>query len=153
MLATEPVAPGRLPCPVYGRWGYDYAQQDDAGRLYVGAGRDRFEADEWTTDDRPSAPVQAYIDTVAERMAGGPVTVSHRWAASVGFTPDGRPLCARIDDGVYAVGGYNGTGNLVGPVVARAALAWALDGATPPADPHRRVTSQWRRAAHRDAGE
>jgi glycine/D-amino acid oxidase-like deaminating enzyme len=33
---------------------------------------------------------------------------------------------------VIAVGGYNGTGNLVGPVAARAAVALALDG-TPPA--------------------
>jgi hypothetical protein len=31
-----------------------------------------------------------------------------------------------------AVGGYNGTGNLVGPVAARAAVARLLDGATPP---------------------
>lgn len=133
MLATAPVTPGRLPCPVYGRWGYDYAQQDAAGHLYVGAGRDRFEAQEWTTDDQPSAPVQAYIETVAARMAGAPVTVTHRWAASVGFTSDGRPLCARVDDGVVAIGGYNGTGNLVGPVLARAAVAHLLDGATAPA--------------------
>ncbi len=132
MLATAPVSPGRLPCPVYGRWGYDYAQQDATGRIYVGAGRDRFEDEEWTTDAVPTEPVQDYIDVVAERMAGEPVTVTHRWAASVGFTPDGKPLCARVDDGVYAVGGYNGTGNLVGPIVARAAIAWALDGVHPP---------------------
>ncbi len=56
-------------------------------------------------------------------MAGGPVEVTHRWAASVGFTADGRPLCTQVDDGVVAVGGYNGTGNLVGPVAARAAVA------------------------------
>ena len=33
MAAYQPVSPGRLPCPVYGRWGYDYAQQDASGRL------------------------------------------------------------------------------------------------------------------------
>jgi hypothetical protein len=32
---------------------------------------------------------------------------------------------------VVAIGGYSGTGNLVGPVAARAAVALALDG-TPP---------------------
>ena len=37
-----------------------------------------------------------------------------------------------VDDGVVAVGGYNGTGNLVGPVAARAAVAYALDGTEPP---------------------
>ena len=36
MLATTPGLPARLPCPVYGRWGYDYAQQDHTGRILVG---------------------------------------------------------------------------------------------------------------------
>lgn len=133
MLATAPVAPGRLPCPVYGRWGYDYAQQDATGRLYVGGGRDHFADQEWTADQQPTQPVQAYLDALAPRMAGGPVAVTHRWAASVGFTPDGRPLCTEVADRVVAVGGYNGTGNLVGPIAARAAVALALDRIAPPA--------------------
>ena len=133
MLATAPVGPGRLPCPVYGRWGYDYAQQLSDGRMFVGGGRDRFVDAEWTTSAAPTEPVQRHIEAVAARMAGAPVTVTHRWAASVGFTPDGRPLCAEVADGVVAIGGYNGTGNLVGPVAARAAVALALDGQRPPA--------------------
>ncbi|MDT4911610.1 MAG: gamma-glutamylputrescine oxidase [Pseudonocardiales bacterium] len=131
MLATEPM-PARIPCPVYGRWGYDYAQQLPDGRLFVGGGRDRFVEAEWTHEATPSPPVQAYIETVAERMAGRPVRVTDRWAASVGFTPDARPLCTVVDDGVVAIGGYNGTGNLVGPVAARAAVALALEGVAPP---------------------
>jgi gamma-glutamylputrescine oxidase len=131
MLATEPVSPGRLPCPVYGRWGYDYAQQDASGRLYVGGGRDRFVDAEWTTDPEPTDEVQGYIESVAARMAGQPVSVTHRWGASVGYTEDGRALCTEVADGVVACGGYNGTGNLVGPVAARAALALALDATSP----------------------
>jgi glycine/D-amino acid oxidase-like deaminating enzyme len=131
MLATEPVAQ-RLPCPVYGRWGYDYAQQLADGRLFVGGGRDHFVDQEWTLDTAPSDGVQAYIDIVAERMAGRPVTATHRWAASVGFTEDGRPLCTEVSAGVIAVGGYNGTGNLVGPVAARAAVNRLVDGTPPP---------------------
>jgi gamma-glutamylputrescine oxidase len=132
MLATEPVTPGRVPCPVYGRWGYDYAQQGPDGRLYVGGGRDRFAKAEWTGSTEPSRQVQRYIEDVAVRMAGEPVAVSHRWAASVGFTADARPLCSEVAAGVVAIGGYNGTGNLVGPVAARAAVALALDGTPPP---------------------
>ncbi len=131
MLATAPLETGRLPCPLYGRWGFDYAQQGEDGRLFVGGGRDRFEAEEWTTDATPTASVQAYIETVAERVAGQPVGVTHRWAASVGFTAGGRPLCIPVDDGVVACGGYSGTGNLVGPVAARAAVALLLDGTQP----------------------
>jgi glycine/D-amino acid oxidase-like deaminating enzyme len=132
MASTEPVEQ-RLPCPVYGRWGYDYAQQRPDGRLFVGGGRDRYVDAEWTLDTDPSPGVQAYIDAVAERMAGRPVRVTHRWAASVGFTPDGRPLCTQVADDVMAIGGYNGTGNLVGPVAARAAVAWLIDRTPPPA--------------------
>ena len=69
---------------------------------------------------------------VAARIAGGPVEVTHRWAASVGFTDDGRPLCARSTDGVIAIGGYNGTGNLVGPVAAAPRWRRVLDGAPLP---------------------
>jgi glycine/D-amino acid oxidase-like deaminating enzyme len=133
MLATAPVAAGRLPCPVYGRWGYDYAQQDLAGHLYVGGGRDHFVDDEWTADAVPTGPVQSYIETVADRVAAAPVQVTHRWAASVGYTDDGKALCTEVMPSVVACGGYNGTGNLVGPVAARAALALALDGTIPPA--------------------
>ena len=131
MLATAPVPP-RVPCPLYCRWGYDYAQQLPTGELAVGGGRDRFVDDEWTPDAEPTAPVQGWIEQVARRIAATPVTVTHRWAAPVGFTDDGRPLCVRVDDGVVAAGGYSGTGNLVGPVVARAAVALALDGKPPP---------------------
>ena len=133
MLATEPVRPGRLPCPVYGRWGYDYAQQDAAGRLYVGGGRDRFAEREWTSQTSPTDEVQDWIERVAARFAGAPVRVSHRWAASVGYTEDGRPLVTEARPGVIACGGYNGTGNLVGPIAARAAVALGLDGAAPAA--------------------
>jgi glycine/D-amino acid oxidase-like deaminating enzyme len=131
MLATAPVRPGRLPCPVYGRWGYDYAQQDAAGRLYVGGGRDRDVEREWTTDTAPSPAVQSWIERIAARFAGAPVRVTHRWAASAGYTPDSRPIVAEIRPGVVACGGYNGTGNLVGPVAARAAVALGLDGVKP----------------------
>nr|WP_296765773.1 FAD-dependent oxidoreductase [Rhodococcus sp. (in: high G+C Gram-positive bacteria)] len=132
MLATAPGLARRLPCPVYGRWGYDYAQQGPDGRMFVGGGRDLFAEAEWTFDSRPTPAVQSYIDTVAAAMAGRAVAVTSRWAASVGFTDDGRALCTEVDDGVVAIGGYSGTGNLVGPVAARAAVAHLLDGAEIP---------------------
>ena len=130
MAATEPVAP-RLDCPVYGRWGYDYAQQDASGRLYVGGGRDQDVDNEWTISTEPTPTVQGWIDRIAARFAGGPVTVTHRWAASAGYTEDARPIVAEVRPGVIACGGYNGTGNIVGPIAARAALSYGLDGTRP----------------------
>jgi glycine/D-amino acid oxidase-like deaminating enzyme len=60
------------------------------------------------------------------------VRANARWAASVGFTTDARALCTPVEPGVVAIGGYSGTGNLVGPVAARAAVALLLDGRLPP---------------------
>jgi gamma-glutamylputrescine oxidase len=131
MISTAPIVPGRLPCPVYGRWGYDYAQQDAQGHLFVGGGRDRLVDSEWTTDTTTTPQAQGWIENVARRFAGGPVEVTHRWAASVGYTPDARPIVTEVRSGVVACGGYNGTGNLVGPIAARAAVALGLDGVRP----------------------
>ncbi len=134
--AVEPSGRAVLPCPVYANRGYDYLQQDAAGRIFAGGGRDRFVDAEWTADQRPTAPVQAWIDGLIGRVARAASIdaprVTHRWAASVGYTPDGRPLVTQIDTGVVACGGYCGTGNLVGPIAARAAVALAIDGAAPP---------------------
>jgi glycine/D-amino acid oxidase-like deaminating enzyme len=127
MLATEPVPPVPwLDRPVYGRWGYDWAVQLPDGRVFAGGGRDRQGDDEWTHDDAPTTPVQGHIEAWAARLAGRPVAVADRWAASVGYTGDGLPVCELVDDGVAAAGAYCGTGNLVGPICARRAAALAL---------------------------
>nr|WP_218974447.1 FAD-binding oxidoreductase [Streptomyces sp. NP160] len=152
MLATTPLDDDdaarvreRVPCGVYERWGYDYAQLDDgpAGlRLLVGGGRDVDRAAEWTTSTDPTPPVQAHVERVAERLLGRPLRagdVGHRWGASVGYTApeaQGRALCGLVDERpggrVAAVGGYCGTGNLVGAVAARAAVRLLLEGEQPP---------------------
>jgi glycine/D-amino acid oxidase-like deaminating enzyme len=136
MAATAPVPPGLLPCPVYANLGFDYLQQDAAGRICAGGGRNRFEDDEWTVDTHPTAEVQGWIDALIARAAAAAgcalPAVTHRWAASVGYTPDSRPLVTEADDGVVACGGYCGTGNLIGPLAARSAVALALDGTEPP---------------------
>lgn len=132
MIATEPIAAGRLPCGISYRDDYEWAQQDRAGRLLIGGGRDRAGTAEDTMDDQPTEPVQRWIESAASRVAGETVRVTHRWAASVGYTDDRRALCIEVDDGVVACGGYSGSGNLVGPVAARAAVALAVDGTRPP---------------------
>lgn len=136
MLATDPLPPvAWLDRPLYARWGYDWAQQAPDGRLFAGGGRDLHLAEEWTHDDHPTAAVQAHIEAWAARLAGGPVAVADRWAASVAYTDDGLPICELVDDGVAAAGAYNGTGNLVGPICARRAAALALGVNPLPAAP------------------
>jgi gamma-glutamylputrescine oxidase len=127
MLAAAPLGRVVLERPVYLRWGFDYAQQDPAGRLLVGGGRDLGGEAEWTHDQATTPVVQAHLDALARRLAGGAVTVTHRWSGAVGYTPDHRPVVDLVD-GIAVAGGYCGVGNLVGPLAARAALALALDG-------------------------
>jgi glycine/D-amino acid oxidase-like deaminating enzyme len=130
MLATAPVDAPRLPRPVYRRYGFEYYQRTADGRVALGGFRDQAGAAEWTTDARPSGDVQDRLERFLRQELGVSAPITHRWAASVGFRPSGAgtdllPLAARPRDGLWAIGGYNGTGNLVGAELGRAAAAAA----------------------------
>ena len=128
MLATEPTTAVTIPRPVYARWGYDYWQQLPDGRLAIGGCRDRFLDGEWSTDPTPTGAVQSCIEGVLRDRVGVPdhVAVTHRWAGCVGFTDDHMPVCEEVRPGVFAVGGYSGTGNVLGALYGRAAVRLAL---------------------------
>jgi glycine/D-amino acid oxidase-like deaminating enzyme len=57
---------------------------------------------------------------------GVEAAVTHRWAASVGYTEDHLPFLGEVRPGVWAAGGYCGTGNVVGALCARQAACAAL---------------------------
>lgn len=126
MVGTAPTATV-VPQPVYRRWGLDYWQQLADGRLAVGGGRDRGGPPEETETAVVSPPVQQWLDQLVHQIAPD-TTITHRWAAIVGFTDDGIPVCTQVDDGVWAVGGYSGTGNVIGPMLARELVAWSQVG-------------------------
>jgi glycine/D-amino acid oxidase-like deaminating enzyme len=125
MLATEPVEP-RFTRPVYTRWGYDYWQQLASGAIALGGCRDRFTDGEWTRQATPTGPVQACLDRLLHDRLRVDATVTHRWAGIVGYTQDRMPVCEEVRPGVFAVGGYCGTGNVIGPLCARAVTRLAL---------------------------
>jgi gamma-glutamylputrescine oxidase len=125
MLATAPVGP-RFPRPVYARWGYDYWQQLPSGAVAVGGCRDRFADDEWSVEASPTEPVQACLDRLLRERLHVDAEVTHRWAGVVGFTSDRMPVCEEVRPRVFAVGGYCGTGNVIGPLCAKAATRLAL---------------------------
>jgi glycine/D-amino acid oxidase-like deaminating enzyme len=130
MLVTEPTTAVTIPRPVYARWGYDYWQQLPDGRVAIGGCRDRFLDDEWSTDATPTDAVQSCIEAVLRDRAGvgvpSDVAVTHRWAGCAAFTDDHMPVCEEVRPGVYAVGGYSGTGNVLGALYGRAAVRLAL---------------------------
>ena len=148
MLATAPLQAGRIPCPVYDNWGYDYWQQLPDGRVALGGGRDRFGAGNGSQRpdgpgsgrDRfragnaapaPTAAVQAHLEALLARRVGVDAPVTHRWAGEVAFTDDCLPVLAEIRARVVASGAFSGHGNVLGSAAGRAATAIALGGPVP----------------------
>jgi gamma-glutamylputrescine oxidase len=132
MLATEPAAPGSIPCPVYDNWGYEYWQQLPDGRVALGGGRGVYGEHEWGRPAEPGADVQALLDRVLRERVGVDAAVTHRWAGVIAFTPDRLPVFAEVRPGVIAVGAHSGHGNVLGSAAARAATAIALGEPAPP---------------------
>jgi gamma-glutamylputrescine oxidase len=128
MLATAPAPEVRYPRPVYYRYGYEYWQQLPDGRVALGGFRDQAGDDEWTHHARPSPWVQAEMERFLRERVGVKAPVTHRWAASVGYSAGVLPVLSQVRPGVWAAGGYSGTGNVVGALFGRAAAQLALGG-------------------------
>jgi Glycine/D-amino acid oxidases (deaminating) len=128
MLATEPTTEVRWTRPVYARWGYDYWQQRPDGAIALGGGRDIAGDSEWTSNATPTDVVQRALEHRLREQLGVHAAISHRWAASVGYTPDGLPVVAEVRPGVWAVGGYSGTGNVIGALLGRGLARWLRIG-------------------------
>ncbi len=131
MLATEPIAPGTIPCPVYDNWGYEYWQQLPDGRVALGGGRGTHAETEWGQPAEAGADVQALLDRLLVERVGVRAPVANRWAGVISYTPDRLPVFAETRPGVIAVGAHSGHGNVLGSAAGRAAAAIAL-GDPPP---------------------
>jgi gamma-glutamylputrescine oxidase len=126
MLATAPLRERRWTRPVYFRNGYEYRQQLPDGRLALGGFRDLGGADEETRSTDTSDPIQQAQERFLREELRVKEPITHRWAASVGYTADALPFLGEVRTGVWACGGYNGTGNVIGPLCARQLSAEAL---------------------------
>ncbi|HEX3928689.1 MAG TPA: FAD-binding oxidoreductase [Gemmatimonadales bacterium] len=131
MLATAPTMAVRLDRPVYSRWSYDYWQQLPDGSIALGGGRDVGGTAEWTDEATATPAVQAHLDRVLEQQIGVTVPVTRRWAGIVGYTPDGLPFVAEVRPAVWALGGYSGTGNILGALAGRGVARQVVHGTSP----------------------
>ena len=131
MRATIP-----LPQRVFqGSWsaneGGEYWQQTLDGSWVLGGMRRRAADAEvgYLADDLNSV-VQAALDSfVAEHfpnLASAPV--SHRWAGSMGFTPDQRPLIGPFAGGLWLAGGCSGHGMPFATEAGRQIALWICQG-------------------------
>jgi len=128
MLATAPTTEVRLAHPVYARWGFDYWQQRPDGSIALGGARDLAESNEWTTDAVPTDEIQHALEHRLRDTLGVHAPITHRWAATVGYTASGLPVVSEVRPGVWAIGGYCGTGNVVGSLLGRGLARWRVGG-------------------------
>lgn len=130
MLASGPHAAGRLPHAISTRRGWDYAQQLPSGTIAFGGCRDAGGTAERTSDATITGIVQGALERRFTEVIGASPSVTHRWAATAGYTGDGLPVLGQVRAGVWATGGYSGTGNLFGAACGRALVRLALGRTT-----------------------
>lgn len=126
MLATAPLSERRWTRPVYRRDGYEYWQQLPDGRVALGGFRDLGGLEEETRTTDTSPLVQDALERFLREELLVSVPITHRWAASVGYTSDALPFLGEVRKGVWACGGYNGTGNVIGALCGRQLACSAL---------------------------
>lgn len=128
MIGTAPASEIVATRPVYSRWGLDYWQQLPDRRVVLGGFRDLGGDEEWTFDDAPSARVQRALEELLRARLGVRAPITHRWAAGVAYSRDVLPVLTEVRPRTWAIGGYSGTGNVVGAVCGRAVARQAALG-------------------------
>lgn len=108
----------KISMPVYANFGYDYWQQMPNGRVVIGGGRQVDKDNEYTDIRETTSTVQSYLKNKLKTI-GVTEEIDRSWAGIVGYTKDGLPVQEEMFNGVWAVGGYNGTGNLIGPLICK----------------------------------
>jgi len=97
MLSTEPLSVRLDPRPVYANYGYQYWRQMPDGRLLIGGWRNTaFEAESsFETETTPG--IQQWIEQGLADLVPEGARIEHRWAGTMGFARDGRPLVGWLD--------------------------------------------------------
>lgn len=112
MLATAPLDREVATRPTYAHWGYQYWRQLPDRRLLIGGWRDLDPDGDPGFDDTPSDPIQNAIENGLKALVPEGAVIEHRWAGTMGFARDGRPLVGWLDPEhhVAICAGYTGHG-------------------------------------------
>ncbi|GAC1656029.1 MAG: FAD-binding oxidoreductase [Candidatus Dormibacteraceae bacterium] len=133
MLATAPHPRRIVAGPTYADHGYQYWRQLMDGRMLVGGYRDRAVAEEVGYELTTTDLIQGHLDAHL-RGLGVEAEVTHRWAGTMGFTPDSLPIVGALPGrpGVHVCGGFNGHGMAFAHICARTLVDHLLGGPPPP---------------------
>jgi gamma-glutamylputrescine oxidase len=131
MLATAPFGTRVAERPTYADQGYQYWRQLPTGEVLAGGYRDRALADEVGFELATTVTIQDHLE---RHLAGLGVTapVTHRWAGTMGFTPDALPLVGRLRPGLSICAGYTGHGMGFAHLCARILVDNLLGDPPPP---------------------
>lgn len=129
MISTAPVPELKLKYGVYTRDGWDYWQQLADGRIAIGGGRDIALAQEATNVAEPTQIIRDYLEAKL-RSLGITAQTQHHWAAIVSYTESGLPIVEQVHPGVWAIGAYSGTGNVVGALLGRSVVDHCISGSS-----------------------
>jgi len=97
MLSTAPLERTVAPCPSYANFGYQYWRQLPDGRLVIGGWRDLDLDGEVGLDIDLTPRIQDAIERGLRDLVPEGATIEHRWAGTMGFARDGRPLVGWLD--------------------------------------------------------
>ena len=123
MVATAPLPERVLDTLVYARWGLEYFQQLPDRRLVLGGLSDVDGEASYTAAEEGSPEIWARLgDYLRDALGLAAARVTHRWVGVVGYGDDGRPYVGPVPgrNGLHVLGGYSGTGNLVGYIAGTA---------------------------------
>ncbi|HEX6457771.1 MAG TPA: FAD-dependent oxidoreductase [Thermoleophilaceae bacterium] len=121
MIATAPLPDRVVNTLVYARYGYEYFQQAPDGRLALGGFSDLDGESSHIVDAEQGNPAvwERLERYVHDELGLHEADVTHRWVGVVGFSEGDRPFAGQVDEGLYTLGGYSGTGNLIGFIAGR----------------------------------
>ena len=131
MLATAPFATRVAERPTYADHGYQYWRQLATGEVLAGGYRDRAAAEEVGYQLATTTVIQGHLDRHLAAL-GVTARVTHRWAGTMGFTPDALPLVGRLRPGLSICAGYTGHGMAFAHLGARLLVDHLLGGPAPP---------------------
>lgn len=112
MLATAPLERTVASRPTYAHWGYRYWRQLRDGRLLIGGWRDIDRDAEVGFDVTPTPTIQGGLEQGLQALVPEGAPIDYRWAGTMGFSRDGRPLVGWLDASHHLAvcGGFTGHG-------------------------------------------